>query len=227
MHKVSVLIIEDEAMVALEIKREIEKLGFFVTDIANNYTQALQSIHRARPDIMLVDIRLHGDESGIDLVITVQENQSIPHIYLTSDERESTIIQAASTKPSAYLNKPFRREELRSNLLITIHKIQNQTAITPALIPLGDHYLYDPVNQSILQDQEPLCLSINEKHLLKLLIESEGTTIPFKVIETHIWGNITSISESALRTLVYRLRSKLRELEIETVSGYGYRLGAL
>jgi len=141
MHEITILIVEDEAMVALEIKREIEKLGYLVSDTVDGYSSALKSIHRTKPDIMLIDIRLKGDKNGIDLVTVIQEKDPIPHIYLTSDEREETILAAAATDPAAYLNKPFRREELRSNLLLTVYKLIGDTIPSPQLQPLGEAYL--------------------------------------------------------------------------------------
>jgi len=224
MHKINILIIEDESMVALEIKREVEKLGYHVSDSVSSYTEALESIQKTRPDIMLVDIQLKGDKSGIDLVATVQTVNPIPHIYLTADEREETILAAAATNPAAYLNKPFKRETLRSNLLLIIHKLREYITPSSKLLPLGEEYFYDLHNQTALHNQEPIYLSINEKQLLKLLVEAKGAALSSKTIEQHIWGSFSPVSESALRTLVYRLRNKLKALEIETITGYGYRL---
>lgn len=117
-----VLIVEDETIVALEIKKVLEKLDFIVTDMATGYDSALESVKRTKPDIILMDIDLRDDKDGIDVAKQIQKTNNIPIIYTTAYSDEKTLNRAIETNPVTYLIKPFKRDELKSNILLGIYK---------------------------------------------------------------------------------------------------------
>lgn len=184
MNEVNILIVEDVSITALEIKKSLIQMGYSVTDIASSYDDALQSIKRKKPDIILLDIDLKGKKNGIELAKTIRENSSMPFIYLTSDNNDDTMIEASRTDPAAYLTKPFRREELKSNLMIVLNKAQKINVMQP----LGDEYYYNNKTKKIYYKRQPIYLSFNERLFLQLLIESKGSLVPINVIEEHLWG---------------------------------------
>ncbi len=145
MNEINILIVEDVSITALEIKKSLIKMGYSVTDIVNSYEDALQSIKQRKPDIILLDIDLKSKKTGIELAKKISENDSIPFIYLTSDDNDDTMREASKTDPAAYLMKPFRREELKSNLMIVLNKIQQKNA----LLPLSCEYYYDKKSKKI------------------------------------------------------------------------------
>jgi two-component system, OmpR family, response regulator len=220
MKEVNILIVEDVSITALEIKKSLMQMGYSVTDIASSYEDALQSIKRKKPDIILLDIDLKGEKNGIELAKTICKNDSIPFIYLTSDDNDDTMREASKTDPAAYLMKPFRREELKSNLMIVLNKIQQKNT----LLPLSCEYYYDNKTKKIYHKRVPIYLSSNEKLFLQLLVESKGSLVPLNIIEEHLWGEDAPLAENSLRSLVYRLRTKLKDLPIETIPSFGYRL---
>jgi DNA-binding response OmpR family regulator len=219
MTEFKVLIVEDMALTALEIKQTLLKMGYPVTDIVNSFSEALESIRKIQPDIILLDIDLKGEKTGIDLAKVIQNTTSIPFIYLTSDSSEETMIDAAHTNPSAYLSKPFRAEELQSNLMICLHKrVQN------TLQALGNGYFYDAIGKNIYLKDTPILLSHNEQLLIDILVNAKGQIVPFNIVEEHIWKSHPPSAENTLRNLIYRLRTKLSKLTIETVPTFGYKL---
>jgi len=220
MNEINILIVEDVSITALEIKKSLMQMGYSVTDIASSYEDALRSIKRKKPDIILLDIDLKGEKNGIALAKTIRKNDSIPFIYLTSDNNDDTMREASKTDPAAYLMKPFRREELKSNLMIILNKIQQKNALQP----LGYEYYYDNKTKKIYHKRVPIYLSSNEKLFLQLLVESKGSLVPLNIIEEHLWGEDAPLAENSLRSLVYRLRTKLKDLPIETIHSFGYRL---
>ena len=227
MSKIDILIVEDETIVALDIKRSILKMGFSVTDMVTNYTKALISIEEKKPNIILLDINLRKSKSGIELAKEIQRvSDGIPFIYLTAFSDDRTIQKAVKTNPIGYLVKPFKVEDLKSVLQLSIYKILTQEEIEDKLTPLGEGFLYDESNHNLFFKKHPIKLSQKEKILLEILIEAKGDIVPFAVLETHIWES-QSISDSALRTLLYRLRSKLEYKLIETVPSFGIKLVSL
>jgi len=223
MDKINILIVEDEAIVALEIKRSILKMGFSVTNMARNHDDALYSIKEKNPDIILLDIHLKNSKDGIEIAKEVQKIANIPIIYLTAFSDDKTIGRAVQTNPVGYLVKPFKREDLKSILQLAIYKINSNQCVESSLISIGKGYVYDMANHNLFFKEHPIKLSQKESLLLEMLIEAKGNIVPFTTLEQHIWqGN--PVSDSALRTLLYRLRGKLEYLLIETVPSFGFKL---
>ncbi len=220
-----ILVIEDEAIVALDIKSALEQLGFEVTDIASCYDEALSSVKRYTPDILLSDINLVSSKDGIEAVVDIQKIKNIPVIYLTAYSDDKTINRAIKTNPLGYLLKPFKREELKSTIFLGLHKINqiNKIDINFETTSLGFNYHFDLKNEILFYQTIPISLSKKERMLLKILIEAKGNIVPFKYIESLIWSD-NFISDSTLRTLLYRLRAKVEYRLIETIPTIGCRL---
>jgi DNA-binding response OmpR family regulator len=225
MNKIKILIVEDEPIVALDIKNTIMKLGYLVTDIKPNYTDALASIKRDEPDIIFMDIHLENSKDGIEIVKEIKKSKNIPIIYLTAFSDDKTMQKAIETNPVSYIMKPFKRVELKSSILLSIYKMKNidKMPMDIQYTPIGFDYYYDLKNDNLFYKMQPIQISLNEKKFLRLLITANGQIVPLSTIEEYIWQN-SSISDSTFRTLVYRLRSKLEFKIIETIPSFGYRL---
>lgn len=117
-----ILIVEDEIIIAESIKRYLNSNDIYhVVGIAISYEEAVQLYIETHPDIVLVDVRLYGEKSGIDLARYIQSTKSpCPHIYLTSQLDKITIDSAKTTFPSGYITKPIRKEELHANIEIAL-----------------------------------------------------------------------------------------------------------
>lgn len=220
-----VLIVEDETIVALDIKRTLERLNFDVTDMASSYEQVFNSIKNKQPDIILMDINLNSNKDGIEITHQIQKKSDIPVIYLTAYTNEDIISRAIKTNPVSYLLKPFKADELKSNILLGLYKSKSQNSFytNKELINLGHSYYYDYDNRKLYFKEQLLKLSKKEDILLKLLIDSGGNTVEFEDLENNIWPNMT-IANSTLRTLIYRLRTKLNYNIIESIPMIGCRL---
>ena len=170
MAKVNILIVEDEAIVALDIKRTILKMGFSVTDMVTNYDDAIKSVEEKKPDILLLDINLKNSKDGIETATAIKKIVDVPILYLTAFSDDETIKRAVQTNPIGYLVKPFKQEDLKSVLQLGIYKMQSEVSLESELTPLGEGYFYDLVNHNLFFQQHPIKLSQKEKLLLELLI---------------------------------------------------------
>lgn len=225
MNEIKILIVEDEPIVALDIKSTLTKLGYTVTDTVTNYDDALSSIRSDEPDIIFMDIHLDNSKSGIETAKEIKKSKDIPIIYLTAFSDDDTMQKAIETNPVGYLIKPFKREELKSSILLGIYKIKNanQEETNDEYTHIGFNYYYDLKNDNLFYKKQPIKISVNEKKFLRLLISANGQMVPFSTIEEYIWQGDYK-SSSAFRTLVYRLRSKLEFKLIENVPSFGYKL---
>ena len=224
MNNTKILIIEDETIVALDIKRIVKSLGYEVTDTVTNFESAINSVEKNRPDIILSDINLNSDKNGIDIIETIQKKDFIPTIYITAYSDELTIQRAIKTNPMGYILKPFRKDDIKSALLLTIYKLQNEKIEkNSSFIKLNDGYFYDLKNETLYYNTKPIKLSIKERQLLTILVEAKGNIVSFSDLEYLLWPD-APVSNSSLRTLVYRLRTKLEYKCIETISSIGWKI---
>lgn len=119
-----ILVVEDEYIVALDLKSQIEKLGHAVVGIAGTGQQAIELADEHRPDLILMDIRLRGDLDGIDAAIKIREHLGIPIIYLTAFTDATTLERASITQPFGYILKPYQERELETTIQMAIYKSQ-------------------------------------------------------------------------------------------------------
>lgn len=225
LNSLKVLIVEDESIVALDIQSALQKVGVNVVSIASNYDDALKDVEDYSPDLAIMDINLHESKDGIQTANAIQNIKTIPVIFLTAFNDDKTISRAIELNPIGYLNKPFKREDLKSLIHLAFFKINKlkQNSLKKGLEPLGYGYSYDIKNGELFFHEHNIKLSVKEKELLKILFDSRGEIVSFETLEYKIWEEDT-VSSSTLRTLIYRLRGKLEHKLIETVQRVGCRL---
>lgn len=225
MNKIKILIVEDEPVVALELKAEIEKLNCEVTGMVFTKNQVLSSIEQNEPDIILMDIKLGKNEDGINIAKQIHMTKNIPILYITAFSDDATMMRAFSTNPIGYIVKPFKREDLKTNIQLSIHKLNltESSNINENYIYIGEDFYFDPIEKNLYYKDNFVKLGAKEQQLLSILIEANHTKVQFSDLEDAIWDGYKP-SQSALRTLVYRLKGKLGNNIIEVTYGYGYNL---
>lgn len=114
MNKTKILIVEDERIVAIDIKATLEDHGFEILDIVISGEEAIEKALELKPDLILMDIFLKGQLTGIDAVQKIKEKMDIPVIYLTAYEDKKTMNKAQETNPVGYIVKPFEEDFLVS-----------------------------------------------------------------------------------------------------------------
>ena len=119
-----VLIVEDEVIVALELQQLLTDLGYAVVSTARAGTEAIKQAQSQELDLILMDIQLEDDITGIDAARRIQDTEQIPIIFLTAFGDEKTLQAAKKTSPYGYLLKPFNRESLHATIEIAINKFR-------------------------------------------------------------------------------------------------------
>lgn len=223
--KKKILIVEDESIVALDIKRTLEKLDYEITNTAFDYQGAINSVLSNKPDLILMDVNLGKSKDGIETAKKIKTFEDIPIIYLTAFSDEETISRAIQTKPVSYLIKPFKRDELKSNIMLGLYKTEEIEDVfnDENFLLIGEDYYFNKKEDRLYFKSLPINLGSKEVLLLKILLESRGQIVTIKNLETLIWGD-NSISSSTLRTLIYRLRTKLEYKFVETIPYVGCRI---
>ncbi len=122
MTKASILVVEDEIIVAKDIQNRLRKFGYTVPAIASSGEEALEKVVEVNPDLILMDIRLRGNMDGVEAAQEIYANFNIPIIYLTANADDSTLERVKLTEPFGYILKPFKEKELKTNIEITLIK---------------------------------------------------------------------------------------------------------
>lgn len=116
------MVVEDEGIVGLQIKKALEARGYSVPVVAMSGEEALRKIAQTEIDLMVLDIRLKGALSGIEVARRVRATLKIPVIYLTAHSDEETLREARGTEPCGYLVKPFDERALEAIIQICLYK---------------------------------------------------------------------------------------------------------
>lgn len=123
-----ILIVEDELIIAENIKVMLNSLGYLVPNIIVSGEEAVDKVGKTNPDLVLMDIKLKGKIDGIETAKQIRADCDIPIIFLTAFSDEATLQKAKITKPFGYIIKPFNKRELQANIEMAFyrHKIERQ-----------------------------------------------------------------------------------------------------
>jgi len=116
------MVVEDENIVAKDIRNTLEKLGYDVPCIVSAGEDAIKKVSELNPDLVLMDIMLKGEIDGIDAAEKVRNRFNIPVVYLTAYTDEKTLARAKITEPYAYILKPFEPRELHINIEMALYR---------------------------------------------------------------------------------------------------------
>ncbi|MDR3570361.1 MAG: response regulator [Syntrophobacteraceae bacterium] len=151
MNPAAILVVEDEAIVSMEIRERLTAMGYGFAGAASSGEQALELAKKSRPDLVLMDIRLKGDMDGIAAAIELRKQLHLPVIFLTAHSEDATLACAKKAEPYGYLLKPFHELELRSAIEIALYRHQAEVEMRRI------NRLYDvlsQVNQTVVRAEK-------------------------------------------------------------------------
>lgn len=124
-----ILLVEDENIVAMDIKQRLEKMGYVISGLASSGEQAIQKAEKENPDLVLMDIKLKGEIDGIQAAEIIRQRLHLPVIFLTAFADEATLERARITEAYGYILKPFEERELATTIGIAIYKHQMESKL--------------------------------------------------------------------------------------------------
>ncbi len=129
-----ILIVEDEGLIALDLKRKLELAGYRVSGIDDNGPDALASVERTRPAMVMMDIRIHGSQDGVEVAGEIRRRFDIPVIFTTAHADRETLERARITEPYGYIVKPFHAVDFRAQIEVAIwkHKMEQKLRASEA-----------------------------------------------------------------------------------------------
>ena len=119
-HPIKILIVEDNVIIADDMQSMLEEIGYEVVDNVIVYEQAIEVLKNNHVDLVLIDIILASDKTGIDLGKHIRQNYNIPFVFVTSNSDKATVENAKTVKPDGYLVKPFEQQDLYTSIEIAL-----------------------------------------------------------------------------------------------------------
>ncbi|WP_163422061.1 LytR/AlgR family response regulator transcription factor [Flagellimonas sp. CMM7] len=119
-HPIKILIVEDNVIIADDMQSMLEEIGYEIVDNVIVYEQAVEVLKNNHVDLVLIDIILASDKTGIDLGKHIREVYNIPFIFVTSNSDRATVENAKTVKPDGYLVKPFEQQDLYTSIEIAL-----------------------------------------------------------------------------------------------------------
>jgi DNA-binding LytR/AlgR family response regulator len=162
--KIKILIVEDEFMIAEDIRGRLEDMGYDVVGMATSYEEGIDFLKQNPVDLAMLDICINGKKDGIDLAAVIQEKYNIPFIFLSSQTNSAHVERAKTVHPSAYLLKPFNDRQVQISIELAMDNFnKNEFAVNQA----NESALQPPTTTKFVgQDQ---CLFMRkESHFVRV-----------------------------------------------------------
>jgi len=215
----NILIVEDESIVAMEIESYLLSLNYNITAICSTADEAYKKAISNDIDLVLMDIYLI-ESDGIEATIRIKKiKPNLPIIFLSAYMDEETINRAIEVNPEAYLSKPFNRKDLAVSIRIAL-KNKESLMMTGDII-LDNEFSFDTKSLELICCGENVSLTKKERTLLLLFLKQKNHLLTIEKIEYELWPNKPS-NDSRRRSLISRLRAKLKHKFIETHASEGY-----
>lgn len=219
MKKINILIIEDTILTAQKMKRSLESAGYSVVGIANRSESALEMMLKEHIDIVIADINIKGDLNGIETSKLIQKNFNVPVIFLTSYHDDATLAEVSGVNFTGYIVKPYLDEQLLREVKLASFRFGLNNTLEP--IKLNEQYIYDIESKSLLKNNQKISLTKKEEQFLYILIQNKNVLVSNRYIDLALWHD-SAVNDENRRQLLFRLRKKIPDLDIETLKSEGY-----
>ena len=211
-------VVEDEKDLNELVKSYLEKEGYLVNSFLT-FDSALEKINEPC-DLWILDIML-DDKSGFDLIeIIKQNNANMPVIFMSARDKEFDRIIGLEKGSDDYITKPFSPKEL----VLRVNNIIKRVYKEGKMLEVGG-YQIDETQRMVFKEGKQIEVTTKEFDLLMLFVKNRGTAFLREQILEKVWDENYYGSDRVVDDTLRRLRKKLPELNIQTIYGFGYRLG--
>ena len=216
----TICLVEDEEALSNIVKTYLERAGYNVICFTKG-SEAINYIGN-KVDLWILDIMLGDDINGYDVIKQIREHdEEVPVIFTSARDQELDKIFGLELGSDDYMTKPYSSKELvlRVNKIIKrVYKSNENNIIN------YESYIIDQDKRLVSKDNKEIKMTTLEYDLLLLFVQNKGRCFSSEEILSNVWGNDYFGTDRVVDDLIRRLRKKLKEIRIEAVYGYGYRL---
>lgn len=236
---INILVVEDEAILAMEMSDTLESEGYNVVGTASDGLRALELFQEHSVDLLICDIHIKGDWDGIETVSRIISIRAIPVIYLTAFSDKETLERAKKTYPAAYIPKPYNLTNLRISIEMAINNFAlRSNPLRQAIATEPDEYTLNsrenPTRDSILKVDDHIFVKNNYRfvkitlsEILFMEADNNYTVIQTRDQKLAIRQSLSAILERLdMPRLIRTHRSFAVNLErVDSFNDYEIRIG--
>ena len=215
----NIYIVEDEKDLCSLVASYLKKEGYNPTCFLSG-EEALSHMND-EVHLWVLDIMLSGEISGYDLIKEIRKKDSlVPVIFTSARDKNLDKIMGLELGSDDYITKPYSQKELMlriKNILNRVYKKEHNNF-------KYKNYTINEIKRTINEETAEIKLTTLEFDLLLLLVKNQSISFSREMILDKVWGEAYYGSDRAVDDLVRRLRVKMKDLDVNTIYGYGYRL---
>ncbi len=219
------LVVEDDGVIAEEVKHHLEKWGYEVRCV-QDFQNVMGEFASWGPQLVLMDIGLPFF-NGYYWCAQIRQVSQVPIIFVSSAGDNMNIVMAVNMGGDDFVTKPFELEVLAAKIQAMLRRtyaFRGQTNVMEY-----DGMVLDLTDAVLYVNEEKLDLTKNEFRILQILFENAGKTVSREAIMKRLWDNDCFVDDNTLTVNMTRLRKKLEAVErgqmIHTKKGLGYCIG--
>lgn len=215
-----ILLLEDEYLLSRSIRTYLLRQGYFVDDFDNG-KEVLERIEEKAYDFYILDINtpLVGGLECLEVINA--RHPETPKIIISAYHDIDHITKAYDLGCSDYLKKPFNLKELEIKITKLASMVQEQQEVEDPIMKLSARYAYHKERKQLLYNGGAEMLTPRESALMELFIANMGQIVNETMIQQHVWKD-EAVQHATVRSLVNRLRAKLKDELVDNVRGFGY-----
>ncbi|MFE8601482.1 response regulator transcription factor [Archangium violaceum] len=216
----NILVVEDDSMLAAAVCAGLRQNGWAV-EWARDVPAARLALLEPRHAVVLLDLQLPGS-SGLSLLTSLRASHNVtPVLIMTARSQLSDRVRGLDAGADDYIVKPFQLDELYARIRAIVRRSQGRVA---PVLTFGD-VTVDPARRIVSRAGTRVPVSVHEYRTLLALMERPGRIVTREQLEDVVYGGSGTIESNTIAVYIHQLRRKLGEGLIETVHGFGYRIG--
>jgi DNA-binding response OmpR family regulator len=214
-----IMILEDEKSLADSMADFLEELGYTV-DIFGDSNQAVEAIYESSYDLLLLDVKVHG-QNGFEMLKELRvEGCKIPAIFVTSLTDIKDLSQGYESGCCDYIRKPFELEELK--LRVDSVMKNRYDLLDDKFVQLPLDFRYDMKKFKLFREEKEISLTKTEIKIIELLIKNRGKVVTIDQFSDEVWSH--NVLEANIRVQINQLRKKSDKDLIKNIRGIGYTI---
>ncbi|KAB8181327.1 response regulator transcription factor [Microbispora catharanthi] len=223
MTRYRVLVVDDDPAILRALRRGLRVEGFDV-DVTTSGREALELVHRAAPDAVVLDVSMPG-VSGIEVCERLRSGRSeVPVLMLSAMDEVTDRVAGLAAGADDYVVKPFELREV----VLRLRALLRRAGRPPGAVVRVGRLTVDPAGRRVVIDGRPVELSRREFDLLEVLAHNAGIVLSRDTLLERVWGYDFAVTGNAVDTFVGYLRRKLEAggepRIVHTVRGVGFVL---
>ncbi len=216
-----IFLLEDDFSLNKIIKISLQNRGFFVDSFSDGY-KAVEVILNSKHDLYILDLNVLGFDGHKVLEFIRKDDLNVPIIMISAEIDIENIKKSYTLGCNDYIKKPFDFEELFLRIQYHLSHIQKDEN-SDFLIDLGYDFSFNLLEQTLFKSNFEIELTSKEKLLLSLLVKNINNTITNEMIHEYVWDS-KEMEAVSMRTIVHKLKKKLKNGMILNIRGVGYKL---